>query len=162
VNQRVFESVTIGDELPGFVTEPTTVQLMRYCAVTWNMHRIHFDAAYAAEEGYPAVLVQSHLHQAFLTKLCTDWMGPRGWLRSLSATVRRFAVPGDQLRCRGRVADLDAVDEFAGLVTVEIEEVRDQDGMVCAPGQAAIELPTRAAVEARPAELRFTLPTKAA
>jgi acyl dehydratase len=144
VSDRVFESVTPGEKLDGFVVVPTTVQLMRYCGVTWNMHRIHFDAPHAAEEGYPGVLVQSHLHQAFLTKLCTDWMGPRGRLKHLSATVRRFATAGDELMCRGRVLEVNPVDDDWGEVTVEIEEVRTKDDQVCAPGRAVIELPRAA------------------
>lgn len=139
--QRHFGSVSVGDKLPGFVVVPTTVQMMRYCGVTWNMHRIHYDAARAAEEGYPGVLVQSHLHQAFLTKLVTDWMGPGGQLRSLSASVRRFATAGDELLLRGRVVETVPKDEKSGLVTLEIEEVRSKDDVVCAPGRAVVELP---------------------
>ena len=142
MTQRFFDDVAVGDELVGFSITPSTVQLMRYCAVTWNMHRIHFDAAYAADEGYPGVLVQSHLHQAFLTRLCTDWMGARGRLRTLSNTVRRFATTDDELRLRGRVVQTIATEDHAGLVTLEVEEVRARDDTVCASGRAVIELPS--------------------
>ena len=141
MSQPLFGSVAIGDELPGYVVAPTTVQMMRYCGVTWNTHRIHFDAARAAEEGYPGVLVQSHLHQAFLTRLVTDWMGPRARLRSLSASVRRFATAGDELALRGRVVLTETKDQNTGVVTLEIEEVRTKDDTVCAPGRAVVELP---------------------
>jgi len=144
MTQRLFSSVAAGDELPGFEVVPSSVQMMRYCAVTWNMHRIHFDAEQAAAEGYPGLIVQSHLHQAFLTRLITDWMGPRGQIRSLSATVRRFATAGDTLRLRGRVVETDRKDDFSGLVTIDIEEVRPSDGIVCAPGRAVVELPVLA------------------
>lgn len=141
MTERLFDEVSVGDDLGAFAITPSTVKLMRYCAVTWNMHRIHFDAAYAAQEGYPGVLVQSHLHQAFLTKLCTDWMGPGGRLRALSNTVRRFATTDDELRLRGRVVDASPSDDHSGLVILEVEEVRTRDGVVCASGRAVIELP---------------------
>lgn len=135
----VFEDLVVGAELPALTKTPTTVQLFRYSAITWNAHRIHYDQDYAAEEGYPDVLVHSHLHGAFLTQLCTDWMGPRGKLRELEMRMKSFAVPGATLTCRGRIVDLEREDGL-GVVTVELEEV-NEEGEVCAPGRAVIELP---------------------
>ena len=143
MEQLYFDDVAVGDALPGFTVTPTTVQMMRYCGVTWNTHRIHFDPEQAAAEGYPGVLVQSHLHQAFLTKLVTDWIAPRGELRRLTASVRRFAVAGDTLVLRGRVVATSPETATTGLVTLEIEEARPSDGVVCAPGTAVIALPIR-------------------
>jgi hydroxyacyl-ACP dehydratase HTD2-like protein with hotdog domain len=137
----VFEDLEVGAELPALTKRPTTVQLFRYSAVTWNAHRIHYDQEYAASEGYPGVLVHSHLHGAFLTQLCTDWMGLQGKLRDLELSVQRFAVPGETLTCRGRIVDLEREDG-RGLVTVKLEEV-NEEGEVCAPGRAVIELPLR-------------------
>lgn len=62
---KMIENVEVGYELPNLIKQPTHVQLFRYSAITWNSHRIHYDQKYAAEEGYPDVLVQSHLHGAF-------------------------------------------------------------------------------------------------
>ena len=58
-----------GDHLPeaepgGWVERrsPTTVQLFRFSAITFNSHRIHYDDAYAREvEGYPALVVHGPL-----------------------------------------------------------------------------------------------------
>lgn len=138
--RRDFSEITVGDLLDEQRHRPTTVQLFRYSAVTWNGHRIHYDRPYAEKEGYPDVLVHSHLHGAFLTKLCTDWMGDDGRLVRLALRVRRFAVPGDVLVCRGHVVDKAVVDG-EGHVTVRIEEVREADGEVCAPGEAVIAFP---------------------
>lgn len=135
----VFGELEVGTELPSLTKRPTTVQLFRYSAVTWNAHRIHYDQEYAAVEGYPSVLVHSHLHGAFLTQLCTDWMGYRGKLRDLELSVKRFAVPGETLTCKGRIVDLER-NGAHGMVTVELEEV-NEEGEVCAPGRAVIELP---------------------
>src|SRR5207342_1123589 len=96
-----------GDRLPEQRHVPTRLQLFRYSSVTWNSHRIHFDPDYAAQEGYPDMLVQSHLHGAFLTSLCTDWHGVDGQLRGLGVTVKRFAVPGDVLVCGGVITKLE-------------------------------------------------------
>jgi hypothetical protein len=85
------------------------------------------------------VLVHSHLHGAFLTQLCTDWMGDRGRLRELELSVKRFAVPGQALTCTGEISALHA-ENGCGLVTIELVETNPA-GEVCAPGRAVIELP---------------------
>lgn len=138
MNDR-FNDITVGDKLPKQVHRPTAVQLFRYSAVTWNSHRVHYDTAYAHVEGYPDVLVHSHLHGAFLTRLCTDWMQPSGRLVSLTLQVKKFANPGNVLSCRGQVLSKETVGD-EGHVTVKIEEVRD-DEIVCAPGEAVIAFP---------------------
>lgn len=134
-----FADLRVGDELPPLVKVTTPVQLFRYSAVTWNAHRIHYDKDYAATEGYPDVLVHSHLHGAFLTQLCTDWMGANGRLRELELSVRRFAVPGQPLTCTGRITDL-RTEDGTGVVMIELAET-NPDGQVCAPGTAVVELP---------------------
>lgn len=136
IGRASFREVEVGDALPELVKEPTRVQIFRYSAATWNAHRIHYDPIYAREEGYPDVLVQSHLHGAFLTQLCTAWAGENGRLASLEVSVRRYAVPGERLTCRGRVTRRDEGDGERR-VTVALEEVKG-DGEVCAFGEAVV------------------------
>lgn len=143
---RFADGITVGTELAPATHRPTNVQLFRYCAVTWNAHRIHFDPDYAASEGYPGVLVQSHLHGAFLTGLCTDWMGLHGELRRLQYSVRRFACPGDELTCRGTVTSIDDSDPSGVVLTVDLREIRESDEVECAIGNADVFLPYRATV----------------
>jgi len=46
----------------GHTVTPGPVLLMRYSALTFNGHRIHYDRAYAMdEEGYPGLVVQGPL-----------------------------------------------------------------------------------------------------
>lgn len=138
-----FDAVSVGDRLPEMRHAPTRLQLFRYSAVTWNTHRIHFDPDYAALEGYPDVLVQSHLHGAFLVTLCTDWMGPGGRLTRLEVSVRRYAVPGDILVCGGEVTGTERVDENHGLVHLDVTEIRESDHTVCAVASATVALPLK-------------------
>jgi 3-methylfumaryl-CoA hydratase len=39
------------------VVKPNTISLFRFSALTYNSHKIHYDQAYALEEGYKAPLV---------------------------------------------------------------------------------------------------------
>jgi acyl dehydratase len=143
MDQQFFaDDLQVGDSIPTLERRPSTVQLFRYCATTWNSHRIHFDKEYAASEGYPDVLVQSHLHGAFLTSLCTTLAGSRGRVERLSYSVRRFATPGDVLSLVGEV--VESVPRKGGaLLTISLREIRQSDVTVCADGSAEVFLPLR-------------------
>jgi acyl dehydratase len=142
-NQLFFEDLEVGDSLPETIEETSHVQLFRYSGVTWNGHRIHYDKTYAASEGYPDVLVHSHLHGAFLTKFCVAVAGQEGVVEEIDLAIKKYAIPGDTLTCRGRVTGKEECDDSSGRIFVEFEEVRNSDGAVCAPGTARIVLPRR-------------------
>ncbi|MDW6064467.1 hypothetical protein SAZ11_49175 [Streptomyces sp. FXJ1.4098] len=58
------------------------MQLFRFSAVSWNAHRIHYDAEFAASEGFPDTVVQSTLHGEMLSRHALDWAGRGpGWSR---------------------------------------------------------------------------------
>ena len=116
------------------VFEPTTLQLFRFSAATWNPHLIHYDREYAQTEGYPDVLVQSHLHGCFLVEVVRRWADGRGQLRRFNWRNRHYAKPGDVLTCTGRIVEVDG-----DLVKLELEE-RNQDDRVCATGSATVAL----------------------
>ncbi len=136
-----FEDVNVGTELPALAKVPTTVQLFRYSAVTWNAHRIHYEREYALSEGHPDVLVQAHLHGAFLLQMIMSWMGPRARIVSFGWSNRGRAVPGDTLTCTGRVT-AKHIEGGRRLVDLELAET-NQRGEVCAPGKATVTLPSR-------------------
>ena len=57
---------------PDFQRElvPDEAMLLRYCAITFNTHRIHYDLPYATErEGYPALVVNGGIPVVFLIEL---------------------------------------------------------------------------------------------
>ncbi len=142
-SQTHFEDVEVGAELPPLTKVPTTIQLFRYSAVTWNAHRIHFEREYAQHEGHPDILVQAHLHGAFLAQMVMDWAGPGARLVSFGWSNRGRAIPGDTLTCTGRVTG-KRTDGGRTLVDLEIVE-KNQRGEVCAPGKATLMLPSRRA-----------------
>ena len=93
--QLCFEDVTTGTAITPLIKRPTTVQLFRFSAMTWNSHKIHFDKPHAQSEGYPDVLVQSHLHGSFLVQAVMDWAGPEAHLAGFRWQNRAIAIPGD-------------------------------------------------------------------
>src|SRR5690606_5964630 len=62
------EAAPIGDLVQTVMPTPTL--LFRYSALTFNGHRIHYDAPYAREvEGYPGLVVHGPLQATLLLQL---------------------------------------------------------------------------------------------
>lgn len=120
--------------LPELEIRPTEISLFRFSSVTWNPHRIHYDKAYAATEGYPGVLVQGHLHGCWLLSAVNRWLGENGRVESFSWENRHFATTDDILTVTGRVVAADGDRRTLELKT------SNQDGVVCAPGRAVVRL----------------------
>ena len=115
------------------VREPDRLQVTTFSAATWNTHRIHTDPAYAAREGYPDVLVQSHLHACFLMRALRDAVVPEGGrVVRFGWQNRHFAVPGDRLTCVGR-----KVSQAGALADYELHE-RNGEGTVCVTATATV------------------------
>lgn len=131
--------ITVGMAVTPWQVRPTAVQLFRFSAVTWNAHRIHYDREYAETEGYPDVLVQSHLHGCFLARAALDWAGEGASLREFRWENRGIAVPGDVLTVTGKVTAID-VQEGESVIELSLEE-HTQDGTLCAPARAVLALP---------------------
>ena len=93
----------VGDALPPLKHTATTFQLFRYSAVTWNPHRIHFDEAYAREEGHAGVALHSHLRAALALRCVTEGLG-RGWrVTNVSYRLRRPVYAPAELTYTARV-----------------------------------------------------------
>lgn len=129
------DDVQPGDTIPELTKEPTVAQLFRYSAITWNSHRIHYDAEFAQAEGHPNILVQAHLHGAAIQELLMDWLGTDGRLTDLSWRNVGRATPEDDLRVGAEITDVDA---NSGAVRFEVWTRTEESR--CAEGVAAVEL----------------------
>lgn len=134
----VFSRLQVGAELPELRKTPTRTMLFRFSGVTWNAHRIHYDAAYARSEGHPDVLVQATMHGGFLLEMLRRFVGPRGAILDFKYSNRARALPDEALTFGGRV---NAVDVQTREVECEIWG-RKADGTACAPGTARVRFAT--------------------
>jgi 3-methylfumaryl-CoA hydratase len=107
------------------VYAPQTTTLFRYSALTYNAHRIHYDAPYTkGEEGYPDLVVNGGLHALFLHEMARRNL-PGGRIGRFSVrNVNPFFVNRQgELRCRkeedGRLS-LWAMNE-TGRITAQAE-----------------------------------------
>ncbi|MBP0439922.1 FAS1-like dehydratase domain-containing protein [Tianweitania sediminis] len=70
------------------MVEPTQILLFRYSALTFNGHRIHYDAPYARDvESYPGLIVHGPMQATMLAQFAADIRGrspTRFEFRSLS------------------------------------------------------------------------------
>ncbi len=135
------QDLCVGAVLAPQTFETSIVQVFRYSGATWNTHRIHYDQDYAASEGYPGVLVQSHLHGAFLTKYCTDFVGRTGRLVDLSLRVRKFAVAGEPLTVVATVREVRRGEDDQALIEVDLVETRGSDDETCVEATATLDVP---------------------
>jgi 3-methylfumaryl-CoA hydratase len=59
-----------------WLVEPTPVMLFRYSAMSFNAHRIHYDAPYAREvEGYEGLVVHGPLQATLMLNLAASRLG---------------------------------------------------------------------------------------
>ncbi|PRZ44126.1 3-methylfumaryl-CoA hydratase [Antricoccus suffuscus] len=124
----------VGHELPTLIHMPSTVQLFRYSAVTWNPHRIHYEASYAQSEGHRGPLVHSHLRAALALRCVTESVGADYTLIGSKYRVRVPAIPGDELRYGATLAEV-ADDRL----TFDITETLP-DGSTGLEGTATVQL----------------------
>lgn len=139
--QLYFEDLKVGDEIPTMVKNPTRAQLFMYSAITWNVHRIHYDRDYARVEEHPDVLVHGPLQGAFLGQYMTDWIGPEGTLKKIAWSNRGRSFPEEPYIMKGRIKDKRS-EKGLNMVDCEIWG-ENKDGEHLAIGSATVILPSR-------------------
>ena len=140
--QRTFEQINVGDEIPSVVRGPmTTGHLVRWASVNGNYARIHWDLPYAMlRQGIPNVVVNGSLKNEYLYILMQRFAGEAGWVRKLYLEHRGMDHPGDTLTIAGKVMDKTERDGF-GYVKCEIG-LRNDRGKTT-HGWAEVVLPKR-------------------
>lgn len=108
--------------------------------VSGDHHPLHVDVGFAAERGYPDVVVHGMLVasrcSAFVAR---DFVGSQGLLVSLANDFRQPVFCGEALTWQ---AEVSRVNESAG--TVEVSwQVRNPRGAVVQRGSACAWLPRR-------------------
>lgn len=100
----------IDQDIPELRVTPTPGQVFMFSAVTWNRHHIHFSKDAALSEGHADIVVQRALLGNFMARQLGDWLGGRGRILQLSWKVQKSALPGNTLRCQGRVTAATPAD----------------------------------------------------
>ncbi|MBC3192975.1 hypothetical protein H7X46_18105 [Pseudonocardia sp. C8] len=98
----------VGDPLPSFSVVADEVRLFCYSALTWNPHRIHYDAPYAVErEGYPGLVVHGPFMSGLLLRGAQQWVAGRGRITGARSRSSVPAFSGESLTFVGEVTGVD-------------------------------------------------------
>jgi hydroxyacyl-ACP dehydratase HTD2-like protein with hotdog domain len=139
--QIYFEDIEIDDDLPTMVKTPTRAQLFMYSAISWNVHRIHYDEAYAKTEDHPTVLVHGPLQGSFLGQYMTDWVSPGGTLKKIAYSNRGLALPDEPYVVKGCVTG-KRIEDGQHLVDCDLRG-ENNAGEIAAVGSATVIVPSR-------------------
>jgi 3-methylfumaryl-CoA hydratase len=106
------------------MVEASPLLLFRFSAFTFNGHRIHYDLAHAAEEGYPAILVHGPLQAVLMLNLAAKHLGgtPRQFVYRCLAPLygrTRFGVSFDAQASRARIIRCDGFTAAEGQAPVQ-------------------------------------------
>ncbi len=134
-----WEDIEEGMEVPSLVKLPTTQMLVKYAGASGDFYQIHYDHAFALENGLPGVIIHGALKSAFLGQMLTDWIGESGTLRKLACQYRTMDFPDDTLTCKG-VVTRKYQDGGRRLVDCDIW-LENGKGEKTTPGSATVELP---------------------
>ena len=144
---RYFEDVSVGEELSPLHKQIDLPHMMAYGAATWDFIRVHYDADYVRDLGFPGAFVDGQMLGAFLAQQVQDWAGPGTFLRKLGFRNRIMVYPGDSLVCRGVVTGLyresDAKDG-PGVAECDLWVENQRGERVVEPASAVVQLPGRA------------------
>jgi acyl dehydratase len=101
-----FVDLRVGDDLPP-LSKPAVdrVQIARFAVEARDLNRLYLDEPFAASLGYRTAVAPGVLAMSFAGQMVTQWLR-RGTVRKLAARFVKLVRPGDELTCRGRVADL--------------------------------------------------------
>ena len=104
-----------------WTVDATPLLLFRFSALTFNGHRIHYDLAHAAEEGYPGLLVHGPMQAALMLNLASVRLGK---------VPRRF-----DYRCLAQLFSGDSFGVSHDDASATARIIRS-DGVITAEGQA--------------------------
>jgi 3-hydroxybutyryl-CoA dehydratase len=127
-----FDALEVGQ---AFTTRGRTVtesDVASFASLTGDMHPQHTDAVWASESPFGERIAHGMLVLSYaLGQLAFDpeyVMALRG-VRDV--VFKRPVRLGDTIHVRGKVAELDVVDDDAGLARVRVEVLNQEDKVVC-------------------------------
>jgi acyl dehydratase len=126
-------SPTPGDRLAPLERTISLTAMVAYSGATWDWHPMHYDAAYAADAGFPGPVVDGQMLGALMAEHVLDHFGPRASLERLSFRFRAVVVAGETVRIEAEVTQ-------AGDGRVTIEQRVLAGDRLAAEGTAEVRL----------------------
>ncbi|MGO9457676.1 MAG: MaoC/PaaZ C-terminal domain-containing protein [Acidimicrobiales bacterium] len=146
-DQRHFDDVEVGQQLPGVRDQISYRRVIMNPAATLDFFPGHHDPEYARAQGQPTIFVNTMHLLGFVDRLVSAWGGPRTFVVRRKVSLAFPVYAGDTMVGSGRVM-ATREDERAGRRRglVELECVVDnQHGACCASAEVTVALPLRTA-----------------
>lgn len=133
---RSFESVAVGDSLPGHSVPITVQRLAMESAANRDFSSIHIDAEAAAKTGAPGPYANTIFLETLVEVALRGWAGPGAWIAEIGFTMREFNCVGDTVTAGGTVTAVRPEERVAEL-DIWIESARGRT----LEGTAKVEFP---------------------
>lgn len=140
--QRYWEDVQVGDQLPGFVRKTGFMNWNRYAAVNDEFVFVHMDDEVGKAAGQGAAFGMGNLRWSYVLNMLRGWVGEEGEIRELSLQFRAINHKNDLLTSVATVTE-KTVEFGEHLVRLDVG-VKNQDEQQTSPGIAVVVLPSRA------------------
>ena len=103
--ERYFEDIDVGGSIPVRQYGPLTiVDTVRWAGLQENSQHLHYDRDHVREHnGLKTFIASGAYRQALLMRMLTDWIGPRGWLKTISVRHTYSTFEGDTMRFAARI-----------------------------------------------------------
>lgn len=126
----------VGVEIPAQLHSPTALDLFKFSASAWLLHRIHYDEPFTIEhEGHPGLLIHGPLQGVYLAQAAEAYLNEVARLQSITYRHLVPAYLGDDLECGGIVTRSDGRE-------IELDLwARKPDGTATTTGRARFVLP---------------------
>jgi acyl dehydratase len=143
--QRYWDDVEVGDELPRVEDTITYRRVIMNPATTWDYFPGHHDPEYARAQGQPTIYVNSMHLMGFVDRLAIEWAGPRSFLARRRIALRRSIYAGDTMVGHGHVvrkhtAATTPTGETRHLVDLDLT-IHNQHAHLCVPATVTLQLP---------------------
>jgi acyl dehydratase len=127
-----FDALEVGT---AFVSRGRTVtesDVASFASLTGDMHPQHTDAVWSSESAFGERIAHGMLVLSYaIGQLSFDPEHVIALRGVRDAVFKRPVRLGDTITVRGKVAQLDVVDDDAGLVRVRVEVVNQDERVVC-------------------------------
>ena len=146
-DQRLFDDVEVGEQLPAVRDEITYRRVIMNPAATLDFFPGHHDPEYARAQGQPTIFVNTMHVLGFVDRLVSAWGGPRSFLVRRKVSLSFPVYAGDAMVGSGSVVATrqeERAGRRRGLVELECA-VDNQHGARCASAGVTVALPLRTA-----------------
>src|SRR5947209_665157 len=131
------QGVKVGDEVTPLSRTVTQEQISAYAEASGDVNPIHVNEEFARMVGLPGTIAHGMLNMGILTEAVARWAGGSDRVASIRCRFSKPLLPGDTITCTGTVV---AVDEEAGIATLEVGATSDRGDNVLTNGRATVRL----------------------